>query len=539
MFPLLAILVLTTGASEGQGELIERGLLIDDVRQLADIVESAHPDPYTHGGGRIAFHRRLHELLLTIPDEGMSKDDFVGLLRPFLASIGDQHTSIYTEYSIDGSAPGGVPFVFEPVEHSLYVLVPFLPDDEKYIGSLLVSVEGVHTAELLERFTRLEGAENEYFVLRQLGRSNLLYEPYLRELVPEWTDRSSVTIELQLPSGETQTVTRGLPVSLSSLRLPESRVSLPKTDDSGFVCDFLDFPDYEQEIAYLRVDHMLGYREAREMAVAAGAETLSVEEIAAVRSATESFRSLAIEMKEKSTRTLIVDIRRNGGGNYMMAPILTYFLYGKDVLIAIPKEAARSGGGSGKRYSELYFNAHPKMTLRGLNEGRGVPLVIGDIDFARIMADVSDAVEPVATPAENSERLKVYRRASTFFAEYESGAYSGHYLPENVFVLMTPWTSSSGLDMALFLYRAGATLIGTPSGQAPNSWGNLLEWTLDNSGIRGEVSSSFEIAFGDDPDKGRVLPVHYQLTYEKLASYQFDHNAIFLLAMDMLKDQRN
>ena len=179
------------------------------------------------------------------------------------------------------------------------------------------------------------------------------------------------------------------------------------------------------------------------------------------------------------------------------------------------------------------------MTLESINEGRVVPLVLGDIDFARIMADASDGLESGAAMAENPERLKVYRRAATFFTEYESGTYSGYYLPENVFVLMTPWTSSSGLDMALFLYRSGATLIGTPSGQAPNSWGELLEWSLDNSGIKGEVSSAFDIAFGDDPEKGRVLPVHYPLTYEKLASYGFDHNAIFLYAMELLKDQRD
>jgi hypothetical protein len=101
---------------------------------------------------------------------------------------------------------------------------------------------------------------------------------------------------------------------------------------------------------------------------------------------------------------------------------------------------------------------------------------------------------------------------------------------------MTPRTSSSGLDMALFLYHTGAKLVGTPSAQSPNSRGNLLEWQLNNSKIKGEVSSSFDIAFGDDPEKGRVLPVHFPLTWEKLASYHFDHNACFLFAMEILKD---
>lgn len=525
-------LVLATGVSHAQQNVIERNQLIEDVRQLADILESTHPDPYSHGGGRIAFHRRLHEVLRSIPRDGMTRDEYIELLRPFVAAIGDQHTSIYTEYETDNAAPGGLPFVFEPIEKSLYVLVPFSPSDNEYIGSRLVSVEGVPLDSLVHRFSRVEGVENEYFALREFGRGNLLFRPYLQEILPEWSDVTSITFELQCPSDEIEEITRRLPVPLAGLSLPESRIDLPSTDDSGFLCDFLDVPGYEHEIAYLRVDHMQGYREAKEMAVAVGAESLTDNELARIPSATESFRSFVIEMKRKSTQALVIDIRKNGGGNYMMAPILVYFLYGKDVLTSIPKEIARSGGGSGRRYSKLYFDSHTKVTLENINEGRDVPLVLGDIDFSRIFKDEAEH----STPAENPDRLNTYRQASTFYAEYETGVYSGYYRPQHVLVLMTPWTSSSGLDMALFLYRSGAKLVGTPSAQSPNSWGNLLEWQLTNSKISGEVSSSFDIAFGDDPEKGRALPVHFPLKWEKLESYDFDRNACFLFAIEILKD---
>jgi hypothetical protein len=528
-------IVLATGVSQAQQSLLERNLLIEDVRQLADIIESTHPDPYTHGGGRIAFHRRLHEVLRSIPQDGMTRDEFVKLLRPFVAAIGDQHTSIYTKYETDDAAPGGLPFVFEPIEKSLYVLVPFSSSDSEYIGSRLVSVEGVSLDSLVERYPRVEGVENEYFTLREFGRGILLCRPYLQELLPEWKDYASITFELQRPSGEIEEITRRLPVPLTDLSLPKSRIDLPRTDDSGFLCDFLDVPGYEHEIAYLRVDHMQGYREAKERAVALRAENLTDDELARIPSATESFSSLVTEMKRKNTQALVIDIRNNGGGNWMMAPILVYFLYGKDVLTAIPKQVARSGGGSGTRYSKLFFDTNPKVTLETINRGRDVPLVLGDIDFSRIFGDEKEDAKN-STPTENPERLERYRQTSTFYAEYETGAYSGYYRPRYVLVLMTPRTSSSGLDMALYLYLCGAKLVGTPSAQAPNSWGNLLEWQLTNSKISGEVSSSFDIAFGDDPEKGRVLPVHFPLTYEKLASYDFDHNACFLFAMEILKD---
>ena len=69
---LLSTLVIVASASHGHETHLKREMLIEDVRQLGDILESTHPDPYTHGGGRIAFHRRLHELLNAIPKDGMS-----------------------------------------------------------------------------------------------------------------------------------------------------------------------------------------------------------------------------------------------------------------------------------------------------------------------------------------------------------------------------------------------------------------------------------------------------------------------------------
>lgn len=520
-------------AQEGGDQRIPRAALVEDVRQLADIIETSHPDPYSHGGGRIRFHYRLHALLNAIPADGMTKDDFIRLLRPFVAAVGDQHTSIYTDYAVDNAAPGGLPFVFGVVEKDLFVQIPFVESDLEYYGSMLLSVEGVTVRELVDRFKRLEACENDYFALREFARGRLLFEPYLHELVPEWVDRSKVEFQLRRPSGAIETVTRKLPIGLSGpLSFADSAVELPKTDDSGFLWDFIDPLEQGTKIAYLRVDHMQEYREAKEMALAGGTGSYSTEELQATPSATESFRGLVSEMKASNTQTLVIDIRNNGGGNYMMAPILVYFLYGRDVLSSVSKAPARSGGGHGDRYSPLYLETRGNVTIESINEGRAVPLREGDINFSTIFADLENDSEV------NPERIKGYMKAATFFAEYRKGEFSGFYCPPNVVVLMTPWTSSSGLDMALYLYRSGATLVGTPSAQAPNSWGNLLEWQLDHSGIKGEVASAFDIAFGDDPEKGRVLPLHHPLTYETLASYDFDRNAEFLYAMEVLKEKK-
>jgi hypothetical protein len=201
---LILLLFAPSFAQEESDTRITRALLMEDVRQLANIIETSHPDPYSHGGGRIRFHYRLHELLNVIPTNGMTRDEFVRLLRPFMAAIGDQHTSIYTEYAVDNAAPGGLPFVFGIVEKSLFVQIPFVESDLEYYGSILVSVEGVPVPELVDRFKQLEACENDYFALREFARGNLLFEPYLHELVPEWTDRSKVTFQLRRPRAQSR-----------------------------------------------------------------------------------------------------------------------------------------------------------------------------------------------------------------------------------------------------------------------------------------------------------------------------------------------
>ncbi|MGD8969523.1 MAG: hypothetical protein PVI07_18615, partial [Anaerolineae bacterium] len=83
-----------TAAPTTRPGCFSREELIEDARELAHILESTHPDPYIRGGGKIAFRRRLHQLLNAIPEDGMTRDEFVRLLRPFIAAVGDGHTVI-------------------------------------------------------------------------------------------------------------------------------------------------------------------------------------------------------------------------------------------------------------------------------------------------------------------------------------------------------------------------------------------------------------------------------------------------------------
>jgi hypothetical protein len=500
-----------------------RQQLIEDARELARTIEDTHPDPYGGGGGRIAFHRRLHQALNAIPDEGMTKDEFYRLMRPFLAGVGDAHTNFMHRYAVDQRRSDGVPLRLKVVEESL-VVVGAEQTRRELLGSRLVSVEGLPLAELVARQRRLEGVDNQYHALYVLATRSLVTREYLRDLIPEWPDAGRVRVELQRPDGGRaaleMTPRRGNPAWAA----PPSRVALPAAGRSGFLTAFLQPPDGGQEIAYVRFRHMSGYLENREQ------RDPILSKIVRPLSATSEFRALVTEMKLRRTQTLILDSRGNPGGNSLMSEILVYYLYGKEKLLEM------AGVGTGEhgafRYSRLYFADRPSESLAAINRGRAVPLVEGDYDFAWSYV----GGKPIARrsgPEGDPPAVKFFRLSPTFRQEYDAGTYSGFYKPKHVIVLCDAGTLSAGFSVVVEFWRLGATTVGTPPAQAPNSYGSAAIFTLRHTGLRGMVPMISAAHFPDDPSKAHVLPVDHLLTYDRFASYDFDPNAEYLHALTL------
>ncbi len=79
----------------------------------------------------------------------------------------------------------------------------------------------------------------------------------------------------------------------------------------------------------------------------------------------------------------------------------------------------------------------------------------------------------------------------------------------------------------------GAEIVGTPSAQAANCFGDILNFELPNSGLTFSVSRKTFVLFPDDPEKGKVLKPHHPLTYAKLKELGFDRNAAVLYALEI------
>lgn len=530
-----AVATALVAVGSAAGERISREALIEDARQLASIIEEVHPDPYVNGGGKLAFHRRLQDVLAGIPDDGMSSVEFYDLLLPFVAGIGDGHTRLDCPYSFDPMAPGGVPLYFQPIEQRLFVAA--VPGEEyrDMIGAILVSVEGVPSDDLVTRLTRIEPAENIYHVLSFLV-DRLWNRPHLERLIPEWTDHGEARVELRYPDGRTHEHTLPVPQAMSYPLIYNASVdALPSTERCDFVYDFVD-PD--GKIAHLVISDMSTYREAFEIWRSYGVDRSDnarrvyeryhasaapddiADVIAGLPSATEVFRSLVRDMKGAGTEALIVDLRMNGGGSSAMYDILVYFLYGRDTLASLGRSVEI------RKLSTYYLDTHPGVDLEEVSEGRPFRLVPGDCTFPE---DIG-ALRPMK-PEALDEHIS---RMPTFAAECATGEYGGHHRPDEILVLCSTGTFSSGFTLMHYLYRLGATLVGSTSAQAGNCFGDIVPFELRHSGLAGHVSHKRFEYFPEDPEKGRALRPHYELTYEKLASYGFDLNAEMLYALEVL-----
>lgn len=527
--------------------LFTREQLEEDTRRLAAVLRDNHPDPYIRGGGKVAFHRRMQEVLRSIPGSGMTAADFHDLLLPFVASVRDGHTGIWLPDRRESSEPG-LPFRFRVIGSELCVTGAPWKLDERFRGALLESVAGVPCDELVARQGDLEGFDNEYHNLRHLVK-NLKTAERLRNLIPEWDGTSVLAVAFRSAAGEPLEWS-GPPGArgIFPLEKTESVIETPSVEKCDIVYGFLDAPGAP---ALLRIESMVTYREAFEWLRSVGnwndrrekkardtyerfhgsdAPEKIDDVIAGIPSATEIFRDLVIAMKKRGTKTLIVDLRNNGGGNSIMTSYLPYFFEGRENFVRSYADHYQI-----RRYGPLYFENSSRLSLERVNRDRELPLRVGDYSFQSERIWRVESKTPAAIRAEDLEWVRENIGGNTTFAaEMQSLAYEAYYRPETIVVLTSAETYSAGFDMAVRLYRMGAVIVGTPSSQSGNCFIDAITTTLDNTGIGLALSSKEQILFPEDEEKGRVLMPDHLLTYEKLAELNFDPNAELLLALEAL-----
>ena len=129
-----------------------------------------------------------------------------------------------------------------------------------------------------------------------------------------------------------------------------------------------------------------------------------------------------------------------------------------------------------------------------------------------------------------------FKTMPTFWKVFETKKYHKKNINLNkVYVLSSPFTYSSGFNLLTALSEMGAKTIGTPSGQAPNNFGDVLSFVLERSGIKGYVSFKQVLTYPGDSVKGRCLMPDHLLTKEKFSQLKYDINSEVLLALEQIR----
>jgi len=521
---------------------ISHSFLVDDVRQMASILETTHPDPYINSGGKVAFHRKMQDMIGAIPEEGMTRAEFYRHLCPLLAFVRDGHTGLWPPFALDAQRPGGLPLYFQAVEGLLYVAGVTDPAHEHLIGSRLLAVESIPLDVLLERQAQIKGYDNEYQLLRYLAYDgSLWFRPILEHLVPEW-EGGPIHADLLSPEGlEMAMDFDPNQKGPEALLIAPTQIEMPSTERSDYVYRFMD---EDRKTVLLLIENMYAYRETFEMELKiqkslrkglahylyqrfhdADPPGATEDLIAGIPAATDLFRELVMAMKENQTENLIIDLRRNQGGNAFISTILLYFLYGKETLIEFSNQKSIFV----KKYSPLFWRQYRGWNIRDINKHQPIRLLNDDYDFSGYpetgkLMDRDTVIRIIEEEASAT---------ATFWEEYQSGQYAAYYRPRNIFLLCSPLTNSSGYAFMYDHWAAGGKLVGVPSSQAGNGFGAWVGFRLNHSWLKGGISHLYITHFRDNSELGRLFRPDFELTYDDLKSADFDPNVEVIHALEL------
>ena len=95
-------------------------------------------------------------------------------------------------------------------------------------------------------------------------------------------------------------------------------------------------------------------------------------------------------------------------------------------------------------------------------------------------------------------------------------------------------TLSAGFSVVVEFWRLGATTVGTPPAQAPNSYGAAAVFKLRHTGLQGMVPMISAAHFPDDPAKAQRAARRPPADVRALRSRtDFDPNAEYLYALTL------
>ena len=420
-------------------ELIKKSAIAQDMQYMVRTIENVHPDPY-HSISKEKFYSIRDSVLQSFPDSLTTIDAWKGFAF-LVASLNEGHSDVRLPNEIGPALDNGSILLFPVLisqftSEGLVVRADLSPDSVLRKGDTIVAINGIPATEIAERLCSTVGGLRNWREL--VARQDFAMQLFMHGIKAPYalTYRHNGIAATKTVEALTK---QNLIAALSNLRKSTVTTS-------------------NEPYRFTRLDNNVGYLDFKTMSVPYEPFTKFLE---------ETFAGI----KENPVSGLIIDLRRNGGGNSLL---------GYSLLTYITDKPFRMGAGSKWKVSEEYRQLNLADLTATAEKSKYVKKYLS-LPAGEILPQESQPEKP----KNNHLRFK-----------------------GKVCVLIGPNTFSSANMTANAVQDFNlATLIGEASGEPANDYGELYKGVLPNTKISFVTSSKmFVRANGDAFDKNPVLP---------------------------------
>lgn len=532
---ILLLCCLAIGRTYAQ-QALPGDTLAADFRYLVQLLEETHPDPYTGFGGKVFFRKAAFDLENRLKLSPATLQSFHAQAMAFLSHLQDGHTYLSELPQEDIAAKGYFPAVLRVIPDGL--VAEALPRNVRpLLGSRVTAIEGDSLQLVLNRIATLQACENYYDRCNML-KSYFSLESFQRQLFPQLKD--SLHLTLLTPDNETRHI--ALPLLPTREAVQQQIVRTPT--QSGFPQEQLAYRyvDSARQVMCIRINAIMArdnfeymYRRHwpdlmqqlafhyRKLGREMPADTLKA--IEALPSFSGTFARMLEEMKHDRAHTLIIDLRGNSGGWTPIVYPTLYQLYGSRFLDADMET---------KSYRLVSPLLLQKYGISGSAFRQGDRTwQVGEYTFT---AEEADSTEH---PLEERCRMFVRNAMSSVPDKLEAQHGKAVYTPRHVYVVTDAGTFSAAFHYAFYLWKMGATVVGVPSSQAPNTFMEQTSFRLPRTGLTGSISNSIQIFLPGSDRRAKTFYPDWMPAYEDYRKYGFDKNAELLYLLERIdKKQR-
>jgi hypothetical protein len=427
-----------------------------DFLYLTEYVRESHPEPYG-AWSKQEFDSEQRRMLESLASD-TGRTVFERTLDSFLSRIRDTHTVAQTSWMGGELA---YPISFFWIKDTLFLASVGQEQDTSLIGSRVESFNGVPTNEVFSRFLRFATYENEYRA-RRIVQYYFVFPTFLRKAGINQSDTLHLT--LFTPNGRTREYVSTPVKEPKRFQHYESHPITEKIN-RPFIYRIVK----DDKVCYMQFNTMVDLRLARLLAFPTNLLAYPVAWVMGIGYFENFLEDMCEEMNEEGVKTLVIDMRTNGGGGS---------IYGEQLLYHLDVPSKIKDYSMAIRFSPFYREFHPDAwkeydSLYAMKyHGDRLP------DSLVVTADF------VPDTAQGGYFQNVANPESDYYIEPGRMVFHG-----KVYVLVGERTYSSAIILSSIIKDNKLfTVVGQPTGGRPSHYGETLILKLPNSGIVCRIS---------------------------------------------------